>query len=401
MLIGGAISTPRMIRRRVQNKTVVVFGVPGLGVGGIERHLIMQLHLFDRERYAFHIITLSQSAQAIDLSSLLPSDVTLHRMQFKPGYDWRSTWKLIKLLKAIRPDIVVSSMVFSNTLFRMLKPLVGYKVIAREHNTYTDKTLRHKLRDHFCSYLGSAIVAVSQRVADHASKQAWIPRRKFHVIPNGVDIDSIDDFRRHKAQSKVDALRKELQLMSEARVILTVARLKPQKEQILLLDAFAIFVSLHSEYVLCVVGRGPEEARLRAHAEQIGIQDKVIFTGYREDVYSFYAMADMFVLTSRIEGFPNVGLEALAFGLPFISTDVAGVHELIRAGENGYVVDRDPGAVADAMKKVAVLEKSEYAHMRQSALERVQSFSIKHNVDQYQQLFSKLVGGKHGVRARK
>jgi glycosyltransferase involved in cell wall biosynthesis len=374
-----------MSKNAVHN-TKILFALPSFHVGGIEKHLLKQFAHFDQEKYTFHLVTFFHNEGRPDLYDSIPSSVHVHRMYFTTGIDIRNTWKLFLLLREIRPDIVVSSMVFPNTLMRALKPFVGYKVIAREHNTYADKTLRHKLRDHICAYFSDAIVAVSRTVAEYASRQAWIPRRKFSIIHNGVDIDAIQAYK----DTHPDVARTictEFNLPPRTRILLNVARIKPQKNHTLLIEAFAQFVAKHPDHVLFILGAGADEEKMHAKVRELGLTRSIFIPGYREDVYAFYMASTCFVLTSDIEGFPNVAIEAMAFGLPVLSTRVAGIDEILEEGKNGYFLDRNPEQVCATMEKFVTLHRKEKENMTSTCLNTVKKYTMLANVQKYEALF--------------
>ena len=121
------------------------------------------------------------------------------------------------------------------------------------------------------------------------------------------------------------------------------------------------------------------------------LEHKIFLLGYREDVYTFYAASQFFVLTSRIEGFPNVGIEAMAFGLPMISTKVSGVDEFLKDGWNGYLVDSMTEDVYAKMNLVAALNEKERQEYADHCLKTAQKFSIQGNVAKYEKLFDEML----------
>jgi glycosyltransferase involved in cell wall biosynthesis len=137
--------------------------------------------------------------------------------------------------------------------------------------------------------------------------------------------------------------------------VLIVARLVPQKEHGLLLDAFACLPPELDHWRLAIVGSGGREAALRRRAAGLRIADRVDFHGRRDDPYAFYRHADIFVLPSRFEGMPNALLEAMSFGLPPIVADgTPGPLEVVRDGETGLVVPTgDHRALASAITLLA------------------------------------------------
>jgi glycosyltransferase involved in cell wall biosynthesis len=287
-------------------------------------------------------------------------------------------------------------MVTANTLVRYLRPFVGYKVIAREHNTYEDKGLRHKIRDHIGAYFSSRIVAVSKTVADFSSRQSRIPRTWFTVIYNGIDTKRVEDFLATEATAKVAALRREFQWGHDTKIILNVARLKKHKNHRLLIDGFAQYIKAHptEDVVLCIVSAGSEEASLRAYVTQLGLDGQVVLTGYRDDVYTFFAAAKVFFLTSDIEGFPNVAIEAFAFGVPVASTVVSGIDEIVVDGQQGKLLERTPESVCATMEWFFELSDEAYKALSLHAKATAANFEIRRIVKEYEDLFQELIAGK-------
>lgn len=368
-------------------KTHVMFLLPSLLPGGIEKHTLKLLKHFNREKFSFSLVTLFDRPNRPDLFSEVPDDVTVHRLAFGTGIDVSGWGKLYTLLKKERPDIVVSSMFSANTIVRLLKPFLGYRVVTREHNIYSEKNIFQRFVDMALSPLADATVAVSSSVADFFSKQAWMSRKKITVIHNGVDIEAINTFLQEKGEDEVQRVRHELGLKGGEKIILNVARLKPQKNHELLIGAFRLFVKENSTYHLVILGDGMEKERLLQLVADRGLKDVVHLLGYRSDAFSWYAASDFFVLTSKHEGFPNVGVEAMAFGVPLVSTSVAGVDEFLESGKNGQMVDSTVQSVCAGMISIASLSESERMAYRNHCSTTAQQFDIKTVTQKYEKLF--------------
>jgi glycosyltransferase involved in cell wall biosynthesis len=130
-------------------------------------------------------------------------------------------------------------------------------------------------------------------------------------------------------------------------VAVAAGRLSHQKAFDILIPAMAQAPGI----TLLLAGEGEDEAMLRALAVQHGVAERVRFLGWRSDVANLFAMADMVLMPSRYEGFPFVMLEALGQGVPLISSNIAGPDEILRHGENGWLVPiEDVGALASALR---------------------------------------------------
>jgi glycosyltransferase involved in cell wall biosynthesis len=128
--------------------------------------------------------------------------------------------------------------------------------------------------------------------------------------------------------------------IAERKHLLCIGRLTPAKGQAILLEAMAILVKKYLSLQLTFVGMGPDLDSLKIHAETLGIQNHVTFTGAidQEHIIDFYRDADIFVLPSFAEGLPVVLMEAMAMGIPCITTAITGIPELIEHRQNGLLV---------------------------------------------------------------
>ncbi len=135
--------------------------------------------------------------------------------------------------------------------------------------------------------------------------------------------------------------------------IVSVGRLMAQKNQLMMLSAFAKIHADFPEYTLTVYGEGPMREQLEAKIAELGIADCVNLPGAQSNVYEYYADAELFVLSSDYEGMPNALAEAMCVGLPAVSTAVSGTEDLIRDGESGVVCPvGDEAAFEAAMRKM-------------------------------------------------
>lgn len=346
-------------------------------------HTLKLLRHFNREHFHFSLITLFERPSLPSLYNTVPHDVEVYRLHFSGPYNGGQWKALYVILKRICPDVVVSSMFSANAIVRLLKPFFSYKVITREHNTYEEKKLYHRLIDCVLALFSEIILAVSSMVADFISKQAWIKREKIIVVHNGVDCEAIHTFLKEKGEDEVYRVRNEIALNDNEKIILNVARLKPQKNHTLLIDAFELFAQTHPLHHLVIVGNGIERDALTAYIQKRGLQQKVHLLGYRDDVFAWYAASDFFVLTSKREGFPNVGVEALAFGLPMISTRVPGVDEFLVDDKNGFIVASNVLDLANKMNSIAEDPKK----YEQSCKKTAQLFDIRKIAKAYETLF--------------
>lgn len=197
--------------------------------------------------------------------------------------------------------------------------------------------------------------AVSQDIARHLRRS--IPRSadKIEVLYLGIG----DAPTTERSRSDV---RDSLGLADGTQLIISVARLAPQKSLDVLLESIAL---LRADAVLAVLGEGPLRADLEHKARALGLGSRVRFLGFRPDVADHIAAADVFALSSVWEGVPLAGQEAVLLGTPVVGTDVGGMRELISNKVSGRLVPpADPAALADALDEVLASPERAAAYTR-------------------------------------
>jgi glycosyltransferase involved in cell wall biosynthesis len=226
-------------------------------------------------------------------------------------------------------------------------------------------TLRGKLLEHIqfpryrtqCAaamHGAAAVISVSSPLAD-AAADLGVPRDRFHVIPNGVDVE------RFCVRDR-GAARRELGLAANGRLVVSVAYLKRTKGCDELVSALA---ALPDDVHLVLVGEDPGRGTYRRHLQdlirRLGLADRVTLAGRQphDRIPLYLNAADVSVLASYREGCPNVVLESLACGTPVVATRVGAVPDLVTPGENGVIVPpRDDPALADGLRDALAAEWS-------------------------------------------
>ncbi len=219
---------------------------------------------------------------------------------------------------------------------------------------------------------------------------AGIPGSKITVIHNAIDTEEWSPLR------ATTHLRAELGLDRASPVIGYVGRIMPEKDLDTWLHAAALVTEKYAgaQFILVGEGRnGTTPCQLQQLATTLGLAERVMFLGYREDLLRVYATFDLLVLSSLREGLPNCILEAMAMGLPVVTTDVAGTKELVIDGQTGFVVpQRDVHGLADAI--IAVLDDGRHRlRMGQAGRQRVErDFSFAQRLRRVEELYERILG---------
>lgn len=239
-----------------------------------------------------------------------------------------------------------------------------------------------------------AVAAVSEDIAGPLREGGWVRAERLHAVPNGVDTE---EFRPCAGPATRAALREGLGLPAGAPVVGTVARLSPEKDQSLLLSAFARVRARLPEARLLIVGDGPLRGELEARAARLRLGESALFLGERQDVARLLPAMDVFCLPSRTEGMSLTLLEALACGVPAVATAVGGTPEVVRDGETGLLVPSgDPERLAAALLCLLgdpVMTRALGLRARAAAVEH---YSLDSMVARYAAIYTESSGGERG-----
>lgn len=280
------------------------------------------------------------------------------RRPLSPLHDLRALLRLYRAIKTARPAIVHTHMAKAGLLGRAAATLYnwsrGTAPRARVVHTYHGHVLEGYfsaamtgmfiMLERLLARLSDRIVAISPAIERELRDGFRIGRAdQYRVVPLGFDLSAfaaVDDEARAAA-------RREFNIPPAARVICTVGRLTAIKQHRLFLDTVASVATLHPDMLALIAGDGELRGDLEDYAGQLGIADRVRFLGWRRDLAAIYAATDVFLLTSRNEGTPVALIEAMAAGVPGVSTDVGGVKDVITGDEVGARVrDGDADALA-------------------------------------------------------
>jgi glycosyltransferase involved in cell wall biosynthesis len=254
--------------------------------------------------------------------------------------------RLARLLRHERADVLhTHTLAAANALartagWRARVPVVSHLHIANHFRPAT-RVLLAGLDDATARFT-AALVAVSEDTRRAYEEQGY-PHR-IRVVYNGVPAASADG----------DGLREELSIPLDAPLVAEVGRLCDVKGQRELIEAVARLPGARAVLVGADLEQGGlYEESLRQRAEELGVADRVVFAGYRDDAARVVAAADVFALPSWTEGLPLVVLEAMALGRPVVATNVGGTPELVADGETGLLVPpRDVDALTAALRRV-------------------------------------------------
>jgi GalNAc-alpha-(1->4)-GalNAc-alpha-(1->3)-diNAcBac-PP-undecaprenol alpha-1,4-N-acetyl-D-galactosaminyltransferase len=253
---------------------------------------------------------------------------------------------LRRLVRRERPDVVVSFLTNVNIAAIACSVGLGVPVLVSERiypPAYPVSQMIGILRRVLYPFASRVVLQTSESLA-WLKKE--IPRAEGVVIPNPLA---------YPVPPTEPVMLPESFLTPGRRLLLGVGRLHSQKGFDALLDAFGQLAGRHPEWDLAVVGEGPERAALERQASHTGLGSRVVFPGHLGNMEDWYERADLYVLSSRFEGFPNSLAEAMAHGCAVVSYDCdTGPRDMIRDGETGLLVQPvgDPAALCAALDRL-------------------------------------------------
>ncbi|RAK11938.1 glycosyltransferase involved in cell wall biosynthesis [Halanaerobium saccharolyticum] len=181
----------------------------------------------------------------------------------------------------------------------------------------------------------------------------WLNEDKIELIYNGIDLDKVD-----KALENPVDISQEFGIADNKKIIGNIGRLSYQKGHEFLIEAVELLKQERNDFVVLIIGDGERKKELKNLVKEKELDDYIIFTGFRDDVYNLLPGLDFLVHTARWEGFGFVIAEAMAAGIPVVSTDVSNISEIVVDGKSGYLAKAED--VEDIKEKIFNLMQSDY-----------------------------------------
>lgn len=290
-------------------------------------------------------------------------------------------WKLRATARRLEPDVAVSFVTHTNLLVLMAMSGVNVPVIVSERSDPSQWQLgviREKMRRWLYPH-AAAVVVQTWRVGD--SMRRWLPSDELAVIANPVPAGDPDERQAHAP------VRERLQLPMAAKIVAAMGRLEPQKGFDLLMEAFGRLHGQHPDWHLVIFGDGVSRSELETQAAGLKLTAFVHLPGSVRAARACLAEADLFVLSSRVEGFPNVLLEAMACGLAVVSFDCpSGPREIVRDGYDGLLVEAGNVAALEAAMSALMTSPAHREQLGRNARQVLERFSTTRIMAQWDQL---------------
>ncbi|MDX8047088.1 glycosyltransferase [Gracilibacillus sp. S3-1-1] len=363
-------------------KINIVFYIYQMGAGGAARTLLNIINNLDRDKFSPILVTLNYDGS---YEHALKDDVKFIKLDTKRLS--RSIFKLAKIIREEKVDIVFSTIPRVNTIAILAKifSFTKAKNVVREADNLggTQKENVQLLGFGLMYRLANQIVSLSEGVKNNLVDRYKVPRKSIEVVYNPVDVDNIEQL----ANKEEDFQHASL-FDTDDKIVITAGRLVPQKDQHTMLRAFAK-VNEQTPSRLMLLGEGELYEELNELARELHIADRVHFLGFQQNPYVYFRHADLFVLSSKHEGFSHVIAESLATKTPVVSTNCkSGPSEVLDKGKYGLLSPvGDEQKLADNMLTVLQKNPQELQEIKDKGFERATFFHSSKIVRQYEQIF--------------
>jgi glycosyltransferase involved in cell wall biosynthesis len=371
--------------------TEVLHVISGLKVGGAETALLRLIVTSAGSEYAHSVVALTPEGEM--RQRFLAAGVELLALDFRRS-PISSFTRLVKLIRARRPDIVQTWMYHADLFGGLAARFAGNRNIIWGIRTTDVSAGRNRatlLMQEMCARLSRLIPRTIVCVAEAALQrhaEVGYDRARMVVIPNGFDLDTLT-----ATVEQRSILRSQCGFKPADIVVGTLGRFNPAKDFKNFVTAAALLARKFDNVRFLMVGRGldKDNTELAKWIAESGCPDRFFLLGERTDVPACLAAMDVFCLSSRTEGFPNVVGEAMGMGLPCVATDVGDAAVLV--GDTGIVVPKeDSHALASAVGGFIELSSSERHSAGQRGQQRVRDcFSLHSARAKFESVYRQLL----------
>lgn len=374
-------------------------------MGGAEENTLFTVEGLDKDIYELDLIVGNEFREDI-LNNIKEKNFKIIQVKglrapFNFLYDPIILFKLIKLLKRGHYDIVHTHSTKAGILGRIAArvnkvPIIIHGLHGSAFEAFNSRILNWALIffERLTGKFTYAYISVSNLLSKKYIEKGLGIKAKYFTVYSGMDLDKFYNARKRIAR-EVKLL--ELGIDFKSFVIGNVGRLETVKGHKYLIDAFKK-INEECQLIplkLLIIGDGDEKENLENYVKELNLEDKVIFTGYREDVEELMAIMDIFVLTSLREGLPRVLVQAAAVGVPSVAFNVDGVPEIIRDNHNGFLVRaRDIGQLVNRIEKYIDKKELVLSHGQKGREFTKDKWSIEDMVDKIDKIYQDLVQEK-------
>lgn len=349
------------------------------GLGGQEKRILAELiGMFKRGHYV--ALACRENAKIKKEAERIPIDIFTLSMR-KP-YDLKSIIRLSRIIKKIGFDVINTHSGVDSWIGGLAAKLAGVSILIRTR--HLNIPLKRNIFN-FVHYLPDMYITCGENMRRNLVERCGFPEDKVVSIPTGVSNEFFDI-------KKDPGLKVKYGIDSNVTVITNVGILRSVKGHEITLKAAKQVLERFPDVVFFLAGDGPRKEALEKMAFELKISSRVIFAGFIENIKEIYSFSDLIVLSSWSEGLPQSLLQAMAAGVPVVSTKVGGVPEIVRNKETGILVE--PGDFQSLSK--GIISLLENHKLREQMINRAKElvankYTLTHMLDKTESLYKDLL----------
>jgi glycosyltransferase involved in cell wall biosynthesis len=368
-----------------------------LAVGGAEQCLTNLATYLDSQGYTVRVFSLSRKPSADRLrlvETLAKQEIEVHFLGAVRWWQWPLVlWQLFRHVRRSKPDLAQAFLFHANVTAACVYP--WFKIPLIGGIRVVDPRRRRRWLNWLSTLAMKKVVCVSQSVADYCIKTERIATEKVIVIANGIRCqprlalhDEHEQASKPVPDSDESYAQRQLGLAPTTPCLLFVGRIDHQKGADVLIEQSEAILTALPLHHLILIGNGPLKVALQTRASHSRLESRIHFVGRRDDILHWMRSSELLVLPTRYEGMPNVILEAMACGLPIVSTQAEGILELLGDGASEQTVP--VGQWADWTAKVIQIagEPNQHRKLSEANLNRcLRYFDLDEKMQQYERLY--------------
>jgi glycosyltransferase involved in cell wall biosynthesis len=368
--------------------------VESLGVGGMENGVVNLANHLDRERFRVSVCCFAAPGS---LACRVEDQRAVIALNYAEGRHVSAVGRLAALLRGASVDVFHTHGWGARSFLGLAAGLrAGIpRLVNGEHGVLHDRKLQQRALQRMMARVFDGTLSVSAALKQKLIERLGIPADRIVVIRNGVDTA------RFAGGVPAEQAKRDLGVPVNTRVIGVVGSLKPQKNQAVAIEAVALLAAESFPVTLALVGDGPDRQRLARLAGERGLGDTVRFLGNRTEMPAVFSAMDALVSCSvpDHEGLSNVLLEAMASGVPVLTSDSVGAREVIEDGRSGVVFDyRDARDLANRCRSVLADETVRRGIVDAGRARVRESFSIAAMVRNYEDYYGRVLSRSSSSR---
>ncbi|MBI1869914.1 MAG: glycosyltransferase family 4 protein [Chlamydiae bacterium] len=407
-----------MTKNFTRDRKKVCFFTTDSSWGGAEKIVCGLIRRLSRKTYDISLVTLKGDDRLIE--RVKPFCERTLNLRVRGIFDLRAFFRLVQFLKEGQFHIFHLFLFHANLIGRILGRLLRIPVIvAAQQSMDVWRRYPHVLLDRWTSHLCDAIISFAQIGKERLVAVEKISPEKIHVIYNSLNLEEVpkkleaggmelekkekmcdgrgarEERRGEKDARFRAASQKSLGISSNAVVVGMVANFRKMKGHRYFIEAADILLKERKDFYFVIAGEGKDREKYELEVKKRGITGRFRFLGFVANIYEALALMDIFVLPSEWEGLPLSILEAMAFGVPVIATNVGGVPEVIEHEKTGLLISpRDPIAIRDAVLKILNHPEKTQKMVEAGCCQIQQNFSEEKMIRQTLEIYEDLLGRK-------